>query len=125
MAVGLIQKKSRDFAIRIVGCYKFLCEKKSEYVLSKQLLRSGTCIGANAHEAVNAQSRADFISKYSISLKEANETAYWLDILQASNYIDKEQFESINKECNELIKLLTSALKKLKQSEKLQVISEK
>ena len=118
MAVGLIQKKSRDFAIRIVECYKYLCENKSEYVLSKQLLRSGTSIGANAHEAINAQSKADFISKYSISLKEANETAYWLDILQASNYIDKEQFESINKDCNELIKLLTSALKKLKQSDK-------
>ena len=118
MAVSLIQKKSRDFAIRIIGCYKFLFEKKSEYVLSKQLLRSGTSIGANTHEAVNAQSRADFISKYSISLKEANETAYWLDILQASNYIDKEQFESLNNDCNELIKLLTSALKKLKQSEK-------
>ena len=118
MAVSLIQKKSRDFAIRIIKCYKYLCEKKSEYVLSKQLLRSGTSIGANAHEAVNAQSRADFISKYSISLKEANETTYWLDILQASNYIDKEQFESLNNDCNELIKLLTSALKKLKQSDR-------
>lgn len=125
MAEGLIQKKSRDFAIRIIGCYKFLCEKKSEYVLSKQLLRSGTSIGANAHEAVNAQSRADFISKYSISLKEANETTYWLDILQASNYIDKEQFESLNNDCNELIKLLTSALKKLKESERGEVIGDK
>ena len=118
MAVGLIQKKSRDFAIRIIECYKYLCDKKSEYVLSKQLLRCGTSIGANAHEAMNAQSRADFISKYSISLKEANETAYWLDILQATNYIENEQFESLNDECDELIKLLTSALKKLKQSDK-------
>ena len=118
MAVGLIQKKSRDFAIRIIECYKYLCDKKSEYVLSKQLLRCGTSIGANAHEAVNAQSRADFISKYSISLKEANETAYWLDILQATNYIENEQFESLNDECDELIKLLTSALKKLKQGDK-------
>ena len=118
MAVGLIQKKSRDFAVRIVECYKYLCEKKSEYVLSKQLLRSGTSIGANAHEAINAQSKADFISKYSISLKEANETAYWLDILQASNYLDKEHFESLNKDCNELIKLLISALKKLKERDK-------
>ena len=118
MAVGLIQKKSRDFAVRIVECCKYLCEKKSEYVLSKQLLRSGTSIGANAHEAINAQSKADFISKYSISLKEANETAYWLDILQASKYLDKEHFESLNKDCNELIKLLISALKKLKESDK-------
>jgi four helix bundle protein len=115
MAEGFIQSKARDFAIRIIGCYKYLCEEKSEYVMSKQLLRCGTSIGANAHEAINAQSKADFINKYSISLKEADETTYWLDILQATGYLDKSQFESLNSDCIELIKLLTSAIKKLKQ----------
>ena len=115
MAEGIIQRKARDFAIRIIGCYKFLCDEKAEYVMSKQLLRCGTSIGANAYEAINAQSKADFINKYCISLKEADETAYWLDILQATEYLDKTQFDSLNSDCVELIKLLTSAIKKLKQ----------
>ena len=110
-----IQIKSRDFAIRIVGCYKFLTEQKGEYVMSKQLLRCGTSIGANTRESKNAQSRMDFLNKLNIALKEVDETAYWLDLLHATNYLDDSQYESINSDCAELIKLLTSIIKKLKE----------
>jgi four helix bundle protein len=109
-----IQDKSRKFAIRIINCYKFLTEQKHEMVLSKQLLRSGTSIGANTRESKNAQSRMDFLNKLNIALKEADETEYWLDLLHETNYIDDTMYESINKDCAELIKLLTSIIKKLK-----------
>lgn len=111
-----IQFKSRDFAIRIVRCYKFLTEQEGEYVMSKQLLRCGTSIGANTRESKNAQSRMDFLSKLNIALKEADETEYWLDLLHATNYLDDTQYESINSDCAELIKLLTSITKKLKET---------
>ena len=111
-----IQIKSRDFAIRIIGCYKFLTEQKGEYVISKQLLRCGTSIGANTRESKNAQSRMDFLNKLNIALKEADETEYWLDLLHATNYIDDKQYDSINSDCAELIKLLTSIIKKLKET---------
>ena len=81
---GAIQDKSRDFAIRIVKCYKYLTEQQKEWVLSKQLLRCGTSIGANTRESRNAQSRLDFLSKLNVALKEADETEYWLDIIHAS-----------------------------------------
>ena len=109
-----IQDKSRKFAIRIINCYKFLTEQKHEMVLSKQLLRSGTSIGANTRESKNAQSRMDFLNKLNIALKEADETEYWLDLLHETNYIDDTMYESINKDCAELIKLLTSIIKKIK-----------
>ena len=112
-----IQIKSRDFAIRIIGCYKFLTEQKGEYVISKQLLRCGTSIGANTRESKNAQSRMDFLNKLNIALKEADETEYWLDLLHATNYIDDKQYDSINSDCAELIKLLTSIIKKLKETD--------
>ena len=112
-----IQVKSRDFAIRIIGCYKFLAEQKGEHVMSKQLLRCGTSIGANTRESKNAQSRMDFLNKLNIALKEADETAYWLDLLHATNYIDETQFQSIDKDCAELIKLLTSIIKSIKVSD--------
>ena len=112
-----IQNKSRDFAIRIIGCYKFLTEQKGEYVMSKQLLRCGTSIGANTRESKNAQSRMDFLNKLNIALKEADETEYWLDLLHATNYIDDKQYDSINSDCAELIKLLTSIIKKLKETD--------
>ena len=105
-----IQEKSRDFAIRVIGCYRYLVEQKREYVMSKQLLRSGTSIGANTRESRNAQSRMDFLNK----LKEADETAYWLDLLHATDFIDDKQYESIDTDCSELIKLLTSIIKSLK-----------
>ena len=85
---GVVQDKSRDFAIRIVNCYKYLTEQQKEWVLSKQLLRCGTSIGANTRESRNAQSRPDFVSKLNVALKEADETEYWLDIIHATGYID-------------------------------------
>ena len=112
-----IQIKSRDFAIRIIGCYKFLTEQKGEHVMSKQLLRCGTSIGANTRESKNAQSRMDFLNKLNIALKEADETEYWLELLHATNYLDDTQYESIYSDCAELIKLLTSIIKKIKQTD--------
>lgn len=108
--------KSKSFALRIVKLYNFLKEK-GEYVLSKQVLRSGTAIGANVAESRYAQSRADFVSKLSISLKEAAETKYWLDILFESGYINKSAYDSICNDCEELIKLLTSIIKTTKINE--------
>ena len=86
---------SKDFALRIIRLYNYLKEEKQVSVLSKQILRSGTSIGANVRESVNAQSRMDFINKLNIALKEANETEYWLELLHESNYLDDKQFESI------------------------------
>lgn len=115
---SIIQQKSRDFAIRIIGCYKFLTEQKHEKVMSKQLLRCGTSIGANTRESKNAQSRMDFISKLSIALKEADETEYWLDLLHETKYLDDKQFSSLNSDCVELIKMLTSIIKSIKEEPK-------
>ncbi len=106
---NIIKEKSFIFAIEIVGLYKILAERK-EFVLSKQLLRSGTSIGANVREAEQAQSKADFIHKLSISLKEANETEYWLDLLFETKYISEEEFQSIKYKIVELLKLLTSII---------------
>ena len=112
--MNAIQKKSRDFAIRIIRCYKYLHDEKQEYIMSKQLLRCGTSIGANTRESKNAQSKMDFINKLNIALKEADETEYWLDLLNATGYLDDKEYSSINNDCIELIKLLTSIIKKLK-----------
>lgn len=89
MKENVILDKSKAFALRIIRLYQFLCETKKEYVLSKQVLRSGTSIGANAKEAAHAQSKADFYAKMYISYKEANETEYWLELLYESGYIEK------------------------------------
>ena len=91
-----IHTKSRDFAIRIIGCYKYLTEEKHEMVMSKQLLRCGTSIGANTRESKNAQSRMDFLSKLNIALKEADETEYWLDLLHETAYLDDKMYKSIS-----------------------------
>ena len=112
---NLIENKSKKFAIRIVRLYQFLCEEKKEYVLSKQILRSGTSIGANVKEAIKGQSKADFISKMSISLKEASETEYWLEILHETNYLSEEQFNGVYMDCKELLKILTSIIKTSKR----------
>ncbi len=109
-----VQIKSRDFAIRIINCYKFLVEQKHEQVMSKQLLRCGTSIGANTRESKNAQSRMDFLSKLNIALKEADETDYWLDLLHATDYLEDKQYDSLEKDCKELIAILVSIIKKLK-----------
>ncbi len=106
---NVIKEKSFSFAIEVVSLYKVLVERK-EFVLSKQLLRSGTSIGANIREAEHAQSKADFINKLSISLKEANETEYWLDILFETNYLTKIEFENTKPKIIELLKLLTSII---------------
>ena len=110
-----IVDKSKFFAIRIVRAYKYLTAEKNEYVLSKQLLRSGTSIGANVKEAIRGQSKPDFYSKLNIALKEASETEYWLEILYETEYIDKKLFDSINSDCQEIIKLLVSITKTQKQ----------
>ncbi len=106
-----VEVKSFDYAVRIVNLYRFLIEDKKEFVLSKQILRSGTSIGANVSEGERGQSKADFYSKMSIALKEANETHYWLRLLNATNYINETQFLSLEKDVKELIALLTSICK--------------
>lgn len=104
-------EKSFAFAVRIVNLYKHLAEKHKEYVLSKQLLRSGTSIGANIAEAQRGQSKADFTAKMSVALKEANETQYWPKLLYKTDYLNRSQYESMNTDVNELIRLLTAICK--------------
>ncbi len=113
---NVIKDKSKKFAVRIIRFYKYLCEEKRENVVSKQILRSGTSIGANVRESGRAQSDADFYSKLNIALKEADETAYWLEILYESEIIDKNQFFSLYNECEELISILTAITKNQKQN---------
>ena len=124
MGNNITEKKSKAFALRIIKLYQFLTETKHEFVMSKQMLRSGTSIGANAREAsigANAreaergQSKADFYAKFNIALKEADETAYWLELLHESNYLDKTQFMSIYADCEELIRLLVAITKTQKR----------
>lgn len=112
---NIIEKKSFDFAVRIVNLYKYLCNSKKGYVLSKQLIRSGTNIGANVAEAQQAQSKADFVSKMSIALKEATETKYWLRLLKATNYLNESEIKTISADCIEIERILTSILKSSKQ----------
>lgn len=100
-----------DFAIDIVNLYKYLCETKKEYVLSKQLLRSGTSIGANLVEAQSGISKRDFIAKIYISLKETAETEYWLELLYKTDYLTIDEYQSINDKCKELCKLFNSITK--------------
>ena len=103
--------KSKAFAIRIVKLYQWLVDKKKEFVLVKQLLRSGTSIGANVREAHHAQSKREFVAKMNIALKEAAESEYWLELLFETNYLDKKEFDSINKDCVEIKSLLISIIK--------------
>ncbi len=113
---NLVLDKSKKFAIRIINLYKYLSVEKKEFVLSKQILKSGTSIGANVKEAINGQSTADFLSKMSIALKEAGETEYWLELLNETKYISDNQFNSMVANCRELIKILTSIIKTTKAS---------
>ena len=110
-----IETKSFHFAVRIVKLYRALTESRREYVLSKQIMRSGTSIGANVAEAQQAQSRADFIAKLSIALKEAVETNYWLRLLHQTDYLEESEFQSLHQDCRELEKILTAILKSTKQ----------
>ena len=105
-----IKNKSFAFAVRIVNLYKYLCEDKKEFVLSKQLLRSGTSNGANIEEGIAGQSKKDFIAKLSIALKEAKETHYWLRLLVECGFIEQKFFDSFIQDCNEIIILLTRIL---------------
>ena len=108
---NIIAEKSKSFALRIIKLYKYLSNEQKEYVLSKQILRSGTSIGANVREAIRGQSTADFYAKINISLKEAEETLYWLELLHKSEYIETSHFDSIYSECKEITKILMSISK--------------
>ncbi|MBT3478729.1 MAG: four helix bundle protein [Candidatus Marinimicrobia bacterium] len=110
MKKNIIKDKSFDFAIRIVKLYQYLTTEKNEYVLSKQLLRSGTSVGAMVRESEHAESKADFIHKLAIAQKESNETLYWLELLNRTDYLKVSEFESINNDVTEIIKLLTSII---------------
>ena len=118
MKENVIKNKSFAFALRTVKMYQFLCEQKKEFVLSKQLLRSGTAVGALVREAEQAESSADFIHKMAIALKEANETDYWSELLFQSKYIDEVAFNSIKSDLTEILKLLISIIKTTKQNGK-------
>ena len=113
---NIIKQKSFDFAVRIVKLYQYLYKDKKEFILSKQILRSGTSIGAMVRESEHAQSTADFIHKLSIAQKEINETLYWLELFQATNFLSSEEFESINDDAVEIIKLITSIIKTTKNN---------
>ena len=108
--------KSFDFAVRIVNLYRYLCSSKKEFVLSNQLLRSGTSIGANVREALQGHSKRDFLAKISIALKEAYESQYWIELLAATDYLNEEQKESLWADCDELIRLLVAITKTTKEN---------
>ena len=114
---NIIQEKTEAYASRIVRLYIYLRDVKHEQTLSKQILRSGTSIGANTAESRNAQSKADFINKLSIALKEANETEYWLMLLKETEYLSQNEYDSIITDCRELLKLLISIIKTTKGNE--------
>ena len=113
---NLLVDKSIAFAIRIVNCYNYLTETKNEYTMSKQVFRSGTSIGANIHEGIQGQSRADFVSKMGISLKEASETSFWLVLLHKTNYLDDKIYCSLKNDVDEIIRILISTIKTTKKN---------
>ena len=119
MKENIIMRKSFAFSVRIVNLQKYLTEQKKEYVISKQIYKSGTSIGANIAEAQRAQSTADFVSKMKIALKEANETQYWLQLLCETKYISDKQFESIHSDLVEILKILTAICKNYPQSNQI------
>ena len=108
---NVVREKSFEFAVRVVRLYRYLAAEKKEYVLSKQLLKSGTSIGANVEEADSAISRRDFSNKISIAYKEAQESHYWLRLMMATQYISQSQFDSLVKDCSEICKLLYAILR--------------
>jgi len=116
MKKSMLKTKSFLFAVRIVNMYKYLCEEKKEFVLSKQILRSGTSVGAMVREAEHSESKSDFIHKIAIAQKEINETIYWLELLCETKYISKKEFESINIDAVELIKMITASIKTAKSN---------
>jgi four helix bundle protein len=114
---SVILDKSKKFALRIVKLYKYLNEQKHEHMLSKQLLRCGTSIGANAKECAFAQSKADFTAKMFIAQKECAETEYWLELLYESEYINKSEYDSIYEDCQELMRLIVASTKTLQSKQ--------
>ncbi len=110
MKKSILKDKSFAFAVRIVNLYKYQIEKNKEYVISKQLLRSGTSIGANVREAFNGESSKDFVHKLAIAQKECDETLYWLELLLVTNYLTDELFDSISKDAIELMKIITKSI---------------
>ena len=116
MSENVLKSKSYAFALRVVKLYGYLCNEHREYVLSKQVLRSGTAIGALVAEAEFGQSKADFVSKLSIALKEANETVYWLSLLKDAKYIKEVMFENMKQDNEEIIRLLVSSIKTAKKN---------
>jgi four helix bundle protein len=115
MKENILKNKSFAFAIRIVNLYKFLKKEHSEYILSQQIIKSGTSIGALVREAEHAESLKDFCHKLNIGLKEANESMYWLDLLFATDFISEKMYRSISKDCGELLKLLIASVKTTKK----------
>ena len=113
MKENVLTDKSRVFAVKVIKLYKYLTEVKHEYILSKQLLKSGTSIGANAKEGAYAQSKADLITKIFIAQKECAETEYWLELLYESEYISKEVFDNVYGDCQELMRILIASTKTL------------
>jgi four helix bundle protein len=113
---NVVQQKSYAFALRIVKAYRYLCEEKKEFVLSKQLLRSGTSIGANVEEAIGGQTKKDFYAKLNIAYKEARETLYWLRLLKDSDYLSKKESDSLMTDCDELLKIIGSIIKTMKEA---------
>ena len=113
---NVLVDKSIDFAIRVSNCYKYLIKEKQETIMSKQLFRSGTSIGANIHEGIQGQSKADFVSKLNIALKEASETSFWLIVLHKVNYLEEKLFESLKKDLDEIIRILIASIKTTKKS---------
>ena len=111
MGKDVVKEKSKHFAIRVIRLYQYLTDNKKEFVLSKQLLRSGTSIGANVREAGRAQSKKDFISKMNIALKEAAESEYWLELLYETDYLNEIEFKNITDDISELNRLLISIVK--------------
>ena len=120
MSDSIIKNKSFSFAIRIIKLYKFLVENKKEYILSKQLLRSGTAIGALVRESKNAESSADFVHKLGMAQKENDETLYWLELLFETNYLDEKEYVSIQQDANELLKMIRSSIMTSKRNNKKQ-----
>ncbi len=116
MKDNVLVEKSFAFAVRIVKLYKYISQDKREFVLSKQILRSGTSVGAMVREAQQAESKADFIHKLAIGLKEANETDYWLDLLKETEYLTETEYNTIKEDCIELLKLLTSIIKSTRKN---------
>lgn len=115
MKQNFLKEKSFAFAIRIIHLYRYLQQKQREFIISKQIVRSGTAVGALIREAEQAESKKDFIHKLSIGLKEANETKYWLELMTTSGFLTQTMYDSLNNDCEELLKMLISSIKTSKQ----------